>query len=148
MSLLSRAVMRIPAVRRLEQERDAFRGERDSMRLKVQAISAKMGILEEEGRVLVREVGRQAEQAKSQAAEHDRLSAKLAETLVAHDAVTAEHEKLKADHDAILQRMAVVDGVEKNARGLGALHGDAAVELVKATTSPTLPLPESSAHNP
>lgn len=148
MSLLSRALMRIPVVRRLEQERDAFRGERDSMRLKVQAISAKMGILEEQGRVQVREMARYAEQVKSQAAEHDRLSAKLAETIAAYDSVIIEHDKLKADHGAVIQRMAAADGLDKTASSPGAIQGGAAAVSLKATTPTTLPAQESSGQNP
>ena len=100
LSLLFRALMRIPRVRRLEEERDALRGECDSMRLKVRAISAKMGVLEEQGRMLASERDSLADLAKAQVAEHGRLSAQLRAALEACDAVTAERDKLKASRDA------------------------------------------------
>ncbi len=102
MSLLSRVLKRMPPVRRLEAERDALRGERDSMQLKVRAISARMGILEEQGRVLAVERDRCAEQVKVQTAEQGRLSAQLRAALAACDAVAAERDTLKADRDALL----------------------------------------------
>ena len=100
MSLLSRLLMRMPPVRRLEAERDALRGERDSMRLKVRAISARMGILEEQGRVLTGERDRLAEQARVHMVEQGRLSAQLKAAQEACDAVAAERDQLKADRDA------------------------------------------------
>ena len=101
LSLLSRVMKRMPPVRRLEAERDALRGERDSMRLKVRAISARMGILEEQGRVLASERDRCAEQLRVQAAEQGRLSAQLRAALEARDAVAAERDRLKADRDVL-----------------------------------------------
>ncbi len=129
MILLSRVLMRIPAVRRLEEERDALRGERDSMRLKVRAISAKMGVLEEQGRVLASERDRCAEQVKARTVDHERLSAELRAALEACDAVAAERDRLKADRDALVVQREVVAGErDQLARDLDRLRQGAAAK--------------------
>lgn len=55
MTPLFRLLQRIPAVRRLEDERDGLRAEQSSIQLKLRAASAEMGELEEQCRVLRRE---------------------------------------------------------------------------------------------
>lgn len=137
MSLLSRALMRIPRVRRLEEERDALRAERDSMRLKVRATSAKMGVLEEQVRVSAGERDRHAEQVKAQAAEHGRLSEQLRAALAACGEAMAERDKLKADHDAlIVQREGTASERDQFVRGPGRVRQGAAASLSPAAASP------------
>ena len=48
MSQLFRLLRLIPEIRRLREESDELRSERDSMRLKVRAASAEMGVLEDQ----------------------------------------------------------------------------------------------------
>jgi len=129
--------MRIPRVRRLEEERDVLRAERDSMRLKVRATSAKMGVLEEQVRVLVGERDRYAEQVKAQVAEHGRLSEQLRAALAASGAAAAERDKLKADHDAlIVQQEDAVSKRDQLVHEPGRARQGAAASLSPAISSP------------
>ena len=144
MSLLFRVLMRIPAVRCLEEERNALRAERDSMRLKVRAASAEMGVLEEQGRVLVGERDRCADQVKAQTAEHERLSEQLRAAQEVCDAATAERDRLKVDRDAsIVQRKNAISERDQLARDLDRLRQGAATGLSSAL-SPPLPATEEA----
>lgn len=137
MSLLFRVLMRIPAIRRLEEERNTLRAERDSMRLKVRAASAEMGVLEEQGRVLVGERHRCAEQVEVQTAEHERLSEQLTAALEVCDAATAERDRLKADRDAlIVQRENAISERDQFARNLDQLRQGAATGPSSALSPP------------
>ncbi len=137
MSLLFRFLMRIPAIRRLEEERNTLRAERDSMRLKVRAASAEMGVLEEQGRVLVGERDHCAEQVKAQTTEHERLSEQLRAALEVCDAATAERDRLKADRDAlIVQRENAISERDQFARDLDQLRQGAATGPSSALSPP------------
>lgn len=104
MTPLFRLLQRIPAVRRLEDERDGLRANQNSMQLKLRAASAEMGVLEEQCRVLQRERDQLAEAAARQASEHgsqieaaQRANAAL---LQERDALVEERRTLAADQAA------------------------------------------------
>lgn len=136
MSLMSRVLKWMPLVRRLEAERDALRGERDSMRLKVRAISARMGVLEEQSRVLAGERDHCAEQVRVQTAEHGHLSAQLRAALEACNAAVAERDKLKADCDALAAQDDATAERDQPARDPDRLRQGAAASSMLATTLP------------
>ncbi len=71
-----------PPVRRLQRERDALRGEHNSMQLKLRAASAEMGVLEEQCRVLQAERDRLRIRA-TQTADYERQAARLRVALAA-----------------------------------------------------------------
>lgn len=106
MTLLFRLLQRIPAVRRLQDERDELQAEHNSARLKLRAASAEMGVLEEQCRVLQRERDQLTEAAARQATEHaSRIQAALAETA----AVIHERDHLGEEHRALLAQKAAVE---------------------------------------
>ena len=73
MNPLFRLLQRIPAIRRLQDERDGLRGNQNSMQLKLRAASAEMDDLEEQCRVLRQERDQLVEAAAQRAAEHAAL---------------------------------------------------------------------------
>lgn len=101
MTPLFRLLQRIPAVRRLQDERDDLRADQSSMQLKLRAASAEMGVLDEQCRVLRRERDRLAEAAARQAAEHGSQieAAQRAQAALRreHDALIEEHRASTAD---------------------------------------------------
>ena len=137
MSLLFRTLMRMPAVRRLGEERDALRAERDSMRLKVRAASAEMGMLEEQGRVLAGARDRCAEQVTALTAERERVSEQLRAAREVCDAAMAERDRLKADRDAlVVQRDDAMRERDQLARDLDRLRRGAAASSMPAPSPP------------
>lgn len=97
MTSLFRLLLRIPAVRRLQDERDGLRADQNSMQLKLRAASAEMGVLDEQCRVLRRERDQLAEAATRQAAEHG-LQIEAAQR--ANAALLRERDALAADKAA------------------------------------------------
>ena len=75
MSQLFRLLRLIPEIRRLREESDELRSERDSMRLKVRAASAEMGVLEDQSRVLKSERDRLVQDVARQSTELERRAA-------------------------------------------------------------------------
>lgn len=127
MTPLFRLLQRIPAVRRLENERDDLRAGQSSMQLKLRAASAEMGVLEEQCRVLRRERDQLAEAAARQASEHglqieaaQRANAAL---LQERDALVEERRTLAADKAAA---QAERDQVARDLDGLRRAGSDAA----------------------
>lgn len=97
MTSLFRLLLRIPAVRRLQDERDGLRADQNSIQLKLRAASAEMGVLDEQCRVLRRERDQLAEAATRQAAEHG-LQIEAAQR--ANAALLRERDALAADKAA------------------------------------------------
>jgi len=77
LSLLLRILRWVPEVQRLQSERDTLRSEQSSVKLKLRAASAEMGVLEEQLRVLQGERDRLAQEVARQKAEHGSLKARL-----------------------------------------------------------------------
>jgi hypothetical protein len=102
LTLLFHILRLFPEVRVLEAERDQMRGERDSMTLKVRAASAKMGIFEEQARVSRGERDRLKQEAVRQAAECERLEARLKAALAAGGVVTKERNKLAEERASLI----------------------------------------------
>lgn len=104
MTPLFRLLQRIPAVRRLQDERDGLRADQNSMQLKLRASSAEMGVLEEQCRVLRRERDQLAEAAARQVMEHgsqiEAAHLANAELLRERDALIEERRVLAADKAA------------------------------------------------
>ncbi len=119
MSLLSRLLQLVPAVQRLEQERDALRSEQNSIKLKLRAASAEMGVLEEQLRVLQTERDRLKKDAARHKAEYDSQAARLKEALAAGVALTKERDKLAQERRASMAQAeaARADG-DRTARAL------------------------------
>lgn len=97
MTPLFRLLQRIPAVRRLQDERDDLRADQSSMQLKLRAASAEMGVLDEQCRVLRRERDQLAEAAARQATEH---GSRIEAAQLAHAALRREHDALIEEHRA------------------------------------------------
>lgn len=106
MTLLFRLLQRIPAVRRLEDERDELRAEQNSARLKLRAASAEMGVLEEQCRVLQRERDQLAEtmarRTREQASQVEAARAETAMAIKERDDLSKQHRVLAAQRDAIV----------------------------------------------
>lgn len=124
MTLLFGFLLRIPAVRRLQDERDELQAEQSSARLKLRAASAEMGVLEEQCRVLQRERDQLTETLARQAREHaSEVEAALAETTIAfkerddlgeeHRVLTAQRDALEAERDELAR---VLAGLRATAR--------------------------------
>jgi len=77
LSLLFRILRWVPEVQRLQSERDTLRSEQSSVKLKLRAASAEMGVLEEQLRVLQGERDRLVQEVARQKAEHGSLKARL-----------------------------------------------------------------------
>ncbi len=86
MSLLFRILRWMPEVQRLQVERDTLGSEQSSIKLKLRAASAEMGVLEEQLRVLQGERDRLAQEVARQKAERDSLKARLEAASVAGEA--------------------------------------------------------------
>lgn len=97
MTPLFRLLQRIPSVRRLQDECDGLRADRNSMRLKLQAASAEMGVLEEQCRVLRQERDQLAEAAARRAAGH---ASQTGAALLANAALIEERDALPAQTGA------------------------------------------------
>ncbi len=74
MTLLSRILRRLPAVRRLDKECDRLRSEQNWALLKAGALSAKMGVLDAQIRMFRGERDNEAEKVKHLTAEHQRTA--------------------------------------------------------------------------
>lgn len=98
MNPLFRLLQRIPAIRRLQDERDGLRGDQNAMHLKLRAASAEMDDLEEQCRVLRRERDQLAEAAARQAAEH---AARIEAALLANAALVKERDALLEERRAL-----------------------------------------------
>jgi len=128
LSLLFRLLRSMPEIRQLLQECDELRSEQKSMRLKAQAVSAQMGVLEEQNRRLLAERDRLTEGSARQATEIGRQAALLADARVAgevasqeRDRVAAERDALIAERDALRESMPVPGAGPMIANGLGIL---------------------------
>lgn len=91
MTPLFRLLQRLPAVRRLRDERDGLRADQNAMQLKLRAASAEMGVLEEQCRVLRRERDQLTETAARRAVEH---GAQIDAALLANAALLKERDAL------------------------------------------------------
>ena len=87
MTPLFRLLQRIPAIRRLQDERDGLRGDQNAMQLKLRAAAAEMDDLEEQCRVLRQE----RDQLAGAAAEH---AARIEAALLANAALAKERDAL------------------------------------------------------
>ena len=116
MSVLFHFLQWMPPVRRLQRERDALRGEQNSMQLKLRAASAEMGVLEEQCRVLQAERDRLRKRA-TQTADYERQAARLRVALAAGQDVTRERDTLAGEHASLIeQRDAAVAERDRLAR--------------------------------
>ncbi len=88
MSLLFRLLQWVPDIQRLEAERDTLRSEQNSIKLKLRAASAEMGVLEEQLRVLQ--------------AERDSQAARLKAANTASEALTKERDGLLQERRALI----------------------------------------------
>ena len=104
LTLLFRLLQRIvPAVRRLQDERDDLRGDQNSMQLKLRASSAEMDDLEEQCRVLRRERDQLVEAAARRAAEH---AAQIESAHLANAALLKERDALAEERRTLTGRTA------------------------------------------
>ena len=99
MNPLFRLLQRVPAVRRLQDERDDLRARQNSMQLKLRATSAEMDDLDEQCRVLRRERDQLAEDAARQAAEH---AARMEAALLANAALVKERDALLEERRTLM----------------------------------------------
>lgn len=99
MNPLFRLLQRIPAIRRLQDERDGLRGNQNSMQLKLRAASAEMDDLEEQCRVLRRE----RDQLAAATAEH---VAQMEVALLANAALVNERDALLEERRALMAHKA------------------------------------------
>jgi chromosome segregation ATPase len=102
LSLLFRLLQLMPAVRQLEEERNVLRSEQNSIKLKLRAASAEMGVLEEQCRVLQGERDRLVKEVAQQKTEHEEQAARLKAALAAREALTGERDTLLQEHRALL----------------------------------------------
>jgi len=117
-SILFHVLHWMPPVRRLQAERDALRGEHNSMQLKLRAASAEMGVLEEQCRVLQAERDRLRKRA-TQTADYERQAARLRVALAAGQDVARERDSLAAGHASLVeQRDAAVAERDRLARAM------------------------------
>ena len=93
---LLRLLQRIPAIRRLQDERDGLRGDQNSMQLKLRAASAEMDDLEEQCRMLRRERDQLAEAAARHAAQMEAAHLANAALVKERDALIEERRALMA----------------------------------------------------
>ncbi len=98
MTPLFRLLQRLPAVRRLQDERDNLRADQNSMQLKLRAASAEMGVLEEQCRVLRRERDQLAEAAARQTADH---GTQIDAALLANAILLKERDALIEERDRL-----------------------------------------------
>ncbi len=103
MNPLSRLLQRIPAVRRLRDERDGLRGDQNSMQLKLRAASAEMDDLEEQCRVLRQERNQLTAAAAQQAADH---AAQIEAALLANAALVRERDALLEERRTLMAHKA------------------------------------------
>ena len=99
MTPLFRLLQRIPAIRRLQDERDGLRGDQNSMQLKLRAASAEMDDLEEQ----CRELRRERDQLAKTAAEH---AAGIEAALLANAALLKERDALIEERRALMAKAA------------------------------------------
>lgn len=103
MNPLFRLLQRIPAIRRLQDERDGLRGNQNSMQLKLRAASAEMDDLEEQCRVLRQERDQLAQATARRAAEH---AAQIEVALLANAALVKERDALLEERRALMAHKA------------------------------------------
>ena len=96
MTPLFRLLQRIPAVRRLQDERDGLRGDQNSMQLKLRAASAEMDDLDEQCRLLRRERDQLAKAAADHASQIEAARAANAALIKERDALIEERRALMA----------------------------------------------------
>ena len=96
MTPLFRLLQRIPAVRRLQDERDGLRGDQNSMQLKLRAASAEMDDLDEQCRLLRRERDQLARAAADHAFQIEAARAANAALIKERDALIEERRALMA----------------------------------------------------
>jgi len=112
LTLLFRLLQRIPAVGRLQNERDELLAEQNSARLKLRAASAEMGVLEEQCRVLKRErdqvtetmarqTADQASQIKAMLAEHAILAKQCDDSAVERRVLITQRDAIEIERDQI-----------------------------------------------
>ncbi len=99
MNPLLRLLQRIPAIRRLQDERDGLRGNQNSMQLKLRAASAEMDDLEEQ----CRELRRERDQLTQAAAEH---AAQIKAALLANATLVKERDALVEERRALMAHKA------------------------------------------
>jgi len=109
LSLLLRLLQLMPMVRQLEKERDTLRSEQNSIKLKLRAASAEMGVLEEQCRVLENERGRLADEVARRKSDYDQQAARLTMAL-------ASGESLAKERDALVQERRTVAAQSEAAR--------------------------------
>lgn len=102
MSLLFRLLQLIPEVRRLEAERDALRSEQNSMKLKVRATSAEMGVLDEQCRMLKKERDLLTQDVARRKTEQDSQAVRLKAAAAATEALTKERDNLLQERRALI----------------------------------------------
>lgn len=102
MSLLFRLLRLVPAVQRLEAERDTLRSEQNSIKLKLRAASAEMGVLEEQLRVLQGDRDRLVKAAAGHKMEHDSQAVRLKAAVAASEALTRERDTLAQERRALI----------------------------------------------
>ncbi len=125
MTPLFRLLQRIPAVRRLQEERDSLRAAQNSMQLKLRAASAEMDDLDEQCRVLRRERDQLAEAAARRAAEH---ASQIESALLANAALLKERDALVEERRASMAHKAQ----DEHGQTAGALDGLRRTGPVKA----------------
>ena len=99
MNPLFRLLQRIPAIRRLQDERDGLRGDQNSMQLKLRAASMEMDDLEEQCRVLRQERDQLAEAMA-------RHAAQIEAALLANAALVKERDALVEERRALMAHKA------------------------------------------
>jgi len=126
LTLLSRVLRRLPAVRRLEKECDRLRSEQNSALLKARALSAKMGVLDAQVRMFRGERDSEAEKVKHLTTEHQRTATQFRLASEACDALTKERDALTADRGALTaQRDEAIHERDQLARELDRYRQDA-----------------------
>ncbi len=111
MSLLFRLLQWVPDIQRLETERDTLRSEQNSIKLKLRAASAEMGVLEEQLRVSQTERDNQAARLKTMntaaealTKERDALLQERRTLIAQNEAARTEWERMTAAPDVRRQK--------------------------------------------
>jgi len=140
LSLLFRLLQRMPAVQRLQEERDGLRAERNSMQLKLRAASAEMGVLEEQCRVLQRERDRLTEEVTRRTTEHESQAARLKAALAAGEVLTKERDSLAEERRVLIARGDAASAERDRVAGaLDKLRQEAGTRPQEAGPNPSAP---------
>ncbi len=105
MDLLFRLLRLVPAVQRLEDERDALRSEQNSIRLKLRAAAAEMGVLDEQCRVLRTERDKLTQDVVQHKADHESQAARLKAASVAGEALRRERDDLAQERRTLVAQV-------------------------------------------